>query len=54
MRFNVDRYECDDQGENKFQMYPMHRMYDERTFRRLIPAELDEVLLEMNNVVVNL
>ena len=45
VRFKPDRYADGD----RFEMFPgVSRFYSERTLRNLIPAELDEVLLEMN------
>jgi len=52
VRFNTERYECDDKGEQKFQTYPAQRVYDERVFRRMIPPELDELLLELNKAEI--
>lgn len=48
VRFNTDRYEFDKDGQNKFQTYPAQRAYGEREFRRSLPPELDELLLELN------
>ena len=52
IRFNTDRYECGDNGETKFQTYPMSRVYDERVFRRMLPPELDELLMELDKASV--
>lgn len=42
--FKKDRYD-----DGSFPVFPgTMRAYDERTFRRSLPAELDEVLLELN------
>jgi hypothetical protein len=54
VRFNKNRYDYDNDNNPKYTLYPMPRVYDERAFRRLLPAELDEVLLELNKVVVEL
>lgn len=51
VKFNTDRYEFDKEGQNKFQVYPAARVYDEREFRRSLPPELDELLLELNSRV---
>jgi hypothetical protein len=51
VRFNKDRHDYGDGlGDVRFKTYPMPRVYDERAFRRLLPAELDEVLLELNKL----
>lgn len=54
VRFSADRYDYDDNNDVKYETYPMPRVYDERAFRKLIPVELDEVLMELNNTVVEL
>ena len=49
VRFNENRFEVNQRGEQVFDCYPgVTRAYDERTFRRIIPAKLDEVLLDLN------
>lgn len=47
VRFKPDRY-VDGDG---FDVFPgVNRCYDERTLRKLLPVELDEVFMEMNKV----
>lgn len=49
VRFNANRYTVNGRGEQVFDVFPgVTRCYDERTFRRIIPVELDEVLLELD------
>lgn len=54
VRFSTDRYDTDDHGEPKYQTYPTPRVYDERVFRRMLPPELDELLLELNKADIEL
>ena len=48
VRFNKDRSDYD-REDTDYYTFPQVRVYDESSFRRQIPAELDEVLMEMNN-----
>jgi hypothetical protein len=52
VRFSKDRYDTTFNGETKYQMYPMPRVYSEREFRRLLPKELDKALKELDKVVI--
>ena len=54
VRFGPSRYDCGDDGEPKFETYPKGRVYDERAFRMSLPAELDEVLGEMDDAELTL
>jgi hypothetical protein len=53
VHFNLNRY--DYEGDQvRYVSYPTERVHDERSFRRQLPPELDEVLLELNKAAVEL
>ena len=54
VRFNADGRDRDEHGSVRFQTYPVLEVCDERVLRRMIPPELDEVLLELNKAKVEL
>lgn len=54
VRFNENAYDYGDDGRNNFDTYPMPRVYDDKAFRKLIPAKLKEVLLELNKIEIDL
>jgi hypothetical protein len=50
IRFNKSAYDTGEDGRMRCKVYPTTRVYDERSFRRNIPVELDEVLMELDKV----